>query len=554
MVQPFRLDPSGEQQRTLVNVFEAFVDHFNESRASTEITFARILRNLHPDHHITCTLPSKIDLKGYAAAGHAKLVPAGDESTTDSTRLYNPPKPRLNPNPGELYNTNRFCQYSYLWEQEQFVVYEISYEDRHGRTILLNFILSRKHDESAKEGERSIIDKLLLVVGAWTKELHDEIYVFDDGYWAKNSELWSSVQDSYWTDVIIEPAMKNHLIQDVQSFFDNQDIYKKLSVPWKRGLIFHGVPGNGKTISIKALINSLYARPEPVPSLYVKSFVSCNGQQYSICNIFAKARKMAPCLLIFEDLDSLIKDETRSYFLNEVDGLESNDGILMIGSTNHLDLLDPAISKRPSRFDRKYHFKLPGEHERAAYSKFWRDKVERSGMVDFPEELIGIIAKMTEGFSFAYLKELFVMVLLSIARGNTGDEEEEEGEEERKGEVVIAVQSEDEGSNDGHVVVDHIDAKADEITATTEVTKMAVIQANAKPKRVMPKVEVPEHLKENALLKVMTKQIKTLLDEMDNTEDNGPSGTTRRGSVAGFPIPPIRGYQRAVAMPLGRAC
>lgn len=54
---------------------------------------------------------------------------------------------------------------------------------------------------------------------------------------------------------------------------------------------------------------------------------------------------MAPCLLIFEDLDSIITQETRSYFLNEVDGLESNDGILMIGSINNLTKLDPSLSK-----------------------------------------------------------------------------------------------------------------------------------------------------------------------------------------------------------------
>jgi len=57
------------------------------------------------------------------------------------------------------------------------------------------------------------------------------------------------------------------------------------------------------------------------------------------------ARLMAPCLLIFEDLDSIITQETRSYFLNEVDGLESNDGILMIGSINNLTKLDPSLSK-----------------------------------------------------------------------------------------------------------------------------------------------------------------------------------------------------------------
>lgn len=61
----------------------------------------------------------------------------------------------------------------------------------------------------------------------------------------------------------------------------------------------------------------------------------------------------SPCVLILEDLDSLINDANRSFFLNQLDGLENNDGILVIGSTNHFERLDPAITKRPSRFDRK---------------------------------------------------------------------------------------------------------------------------------------------------------------------------------------------------------
>jgi ATP-dependent 26S proteasome regulatory subunit len=100
--------------------------------------------------------------------------------------------------------------------------------------------------------------------------------------------------------------MKNNLIKDIQGFFECQQLYKKMSVPWKRGVILHGVPGNGKTISIKALINTLDNRPEPIPSLYVKAFDSCQGEKHSIQSIFEHARKMAPCLLIFEDLDSLV--------------------------------------------------------------------------------------------------------------------------------------------------------------------------------------------------------------------------------------------------------
>jgi transitional endoplasmic reticulum ATPase len=70
-------------------------------------------------------------------------------------------------------------------------------------------------------------------------------------------------------------------------------------------------------------------------------------------DVFDKARQLAPCVLVLEDLDSLINDNNRSFFLNQLDGLQSNDGLLIIGTTNHLNQLDPGLSSRPSRFDRK---------------------------------------------------------------------------------------------------------------------------------------------------------------------------------------------------------
>jgi transitional endoplasmic reticulum ATPase len=69
--------------------------------------------------------------------------------------------------------------------------------------------------------------------------------------------------------------------------------------------------------------------------------------------VFERARREAPCLLVLEDLDSLITDRNRSFFLNELDGLEGNDGLFLIGSTNHPERLDGSLSNRPSRFDRK---------------------------------------------------------------------------------------------------------------------------------------------------------------------------------------------------------
>lgn len=168
-------------------------------------------------------------------------------------------------------------------------------------------------------------------------------------------------------------------------------------------------------------MNMLYSRPDPVPALYVRSLASFGGPEYSIHLIFSKARQQAPCLLIFEDLDSLVTDAVRSYFLNEVDGLKSNDGILMIGSTNHLERLDPGISKRPSRFDRKYLFPNPNLDERVAYCAFWREKLGGNDDVEFPEKLEWAIAGITKGFSFAYIQEAFLAALLAIADGDAGD-------------------------------------------------------------------------------------------------------------------------------------
>jgi transitional endoplasmic reticulum ATPase len=167
--------------------------------------------------------------------------------------------------------------------------------------------------------------------------------------------------------------------------------------------------GNGKTISIKALMNSAGQSTKPtIAMLYVKSLVSYMGPEGAIAEIFLKARRMAPCILIFEDIDSLVTVSVRSYFLNAVDGLQSNQGILMIGSTNHLERLDPGIAKRPSRFDRKVFFGMPDFDERVQYCQYWRNKLKDNKKIEFPKELCSMIADITDKFSFAYLKVSFL--------------------------------------------------------------------------------------------------------------------------------------------------
>jgi AAA+ superfamily predicted ATPase len=214
----------------------------------------------------------------------------------------------------------------------------------------------------------------------------------------------------------------------VDNFFAARSTYADYNIPWKRGILFVGSPGNGKTHTVKALINH-----SEQPCLYVKSF----NAQYStdsenIRKVFKQARQSAPCILVLEDLDSLLTDGNRSFFLNELDGFAANQGIVIIASTNHPERLDAAIRDRPSRFDRKYHFELPDELAREAYIIQWKDSLlERLRQrVKMPMRLspdaVNRIIKITEGFSFAYLKELFLSSMVrwvGVIGDNIGIEE-----------------------------------------------------------------------------------------------------------------------------------
>ncbi|MEM9163135.1 MAG: AAA family ATPase, partial [Cyanobacteria bacterium P01_F01_bin.4] len=101
----------------------------------------------------------------------------------------------------------------------------------------------------------------------------------------------------------------------------------------------------------------------------------------------------------------------------ELDGFALNDGVLMIASTNHPERLDMAILERPSRFDRKYHFELPGIPERTAYLALWNHKLKPDMQLS-PADL-DAIAAAADGFSFAYLKELLLSASMSWVQQRT---------------------------------------------------------------------------------------------------------------------------------------
>jgi len=266
--------------------------------------------------------------------------------------------------------------------------------------------------------DRKLAEAFFADVCEWSSEVRSEILVFRDGEWTKDKELYDAIKSATFDNLILRDGLKQEIQADFTQFFLSREVYKRYRIPWKRGILFIGPPGNGKTHTLKALVNQLGK-----PCLYVKGFKSeYETDQENIRQVFQRARMTTPCLLILEDLDSMIDDKSRAFFLNELDGFETNTGVVVLATTNHPDRLDPAILDRPSRFDRKYYFDLPGEAERSAYVTAWNIKLEPELRVS--ETAATQVVRETEGFSFAYLKELFLSSMMDwMAKGTVAMDE-----------------------------------------------------------------------------------------------------------------------------------
>ena len=393
---------------------QTYFDNTTAPRIDTDALVFKSIQAAHPNSTITIVPEFSCPLKAWAVSdpsSRATITPLSPSDTLSWT-LFIPPRRRLDEGTGFLARETFYEKFLLSYANTDFLVY---FAD--GRDGTSPYVVIRNQYIVSDSSSTGVVAALLRACGSWASSLHEEIWVFQQGYWDKDPDLYRSIMKSSWDNVILHREQKEDLVDTITRFYDSRETYHKLGVPWKRGIIFYGPPGNGKTISIKATMGTLYRRKNnggPIPTLYVKSFTSFFGPEFSVNAIFEKARKEAPCYLVFEDLDSMVSDDVRSYFLNAVDGLSENEGILMVGSTNHLDRLDPGIAKRPSRFDRKYLFDDPDESLRERYAEFWRNKVldragesESSGMqkdkdpmIEFPKFLCKEIAKITDGFRY----------------------------------------------------------------------------------------------------------------------------------------------------------
>ncbi|KAL4076151.1 P-loop containing nucleoside triphosphate hydrolase protein [Scleroderma citrinum] len=391
-----------------VDVFyEKWIDQASGRHTSPHLTVPHVLHKLYPGHSLVTTDDARLDLLSFPEVQYER-IPSSKEVT--NVVFAGVPRHDGSALQGRLVEKTVYGSYRMTWKDEEFIVYIVKVPEGPFFKVM-HVILHSGAQEPARD--------LVLSAILFHEKLHDEIWVFDRGHWSKDKSLWSAVQNSTWDDIIIKDNYKEVLMKDIYGFFEAQELYKKVSIPWKRGLVMYGPPGNGKTITIKAVIKTCAERGF-IP-LYVKSFRDPRGEEVAVQHVFEKARQMSPCVLILEDLDSLIDNNNRSYFLNQLDGLEGNDGLLVIGTTNHFEKLDPSLSNRPSRFDRKYHFDNPDQEERALYAKYWQNKLKDNEEIPFSNDLVEEIASITAGFSFSHLKEVFVSALVGMTNSGGSD-------------------------------------------------------------------------------------------------------------------------------------
>lgn len=216
-------------------------------------------------------------------------------------------------------------------------------------------------------------------------------------------EVYIEVPQAKWEDVGGLEEVKQELIEAVEWPINRSDLFHRIGITPPKGLLLLGPPGCGKTLLARAVANESEA-----------NFISVKGPELlskwvgesekAVREVFRKARMAAPCIIFFDEIDSIaprrgsrfgdshVTERVISQLLTEMDGLEDLQNVVVLAATNRPDILDPALL-RPGRFDRLIYVpspKLPGRIEII--------KIHTKNMPLAPDVSIKNLASMTEGF------------------------------------------------------------------------------------------------------------------------------------------------------------
>jgi len=347
---------------------------------------SRRLAELYPDQKVL-EVGVRFDIDGYVryGQGEAKLV----------RTFANQECAKWNPERREIRRVLRVSWVEVAWKGRRFQVLRAPLDC--GR---ITWVV----------GHDSAIDGFVEAVLRFTWQRSPATHVYT-GWWYESEPIDRAIQSSRWDELVLPPAIEELMEAQAIGFFDSKAEYDLLGVSWKRGLLLTGPPGNGKTHLIRALLNRLQ-----VPRLIVKSF---GDDPDDVQDVFDRVRDMAPCVLVLEDIDSLIPEALLSTVLNALDGAEPLNGVLIVATTNHPERLDPAIRNRPSRFDRVIEFGPPALRERRCLLRALLSRGDRR-MCPTQGQLTRL-AELTDGFSYAYLKELAVSASVAWLHGDRSE-------------------------------------------------------------------------------------------------------------------------------------
>jgi len=234
-------------------------------------------------------------------------------------------------------------------------------------------------------------------------------------------EVFVEIPDVKWEDVGGLEDVKERLVEAVEWPLQYQELLKKADIDPPKGILLYGPPGTGKTLVAKAVANESEV-----------NFISVKGPQLiskfigeserGIREVFRKAKQASPCILFFDELDSVVPkrsggDTTHvterviSQFLTEMDGIEELKGVVVLGATNRLDIVDPAVL-RPGRFDLLLELPVPDKKARRAIvqihtkGKPLAKDVELKELVGKTEQFTGAdIASLTRRASIWAIRE-----------------------------------------------------------------------------------------------------------------------------------------------------
>jgi cell division protease FtsH len=268
-------------------------------------------------------------------------------------------------------------------------------------------------------------------------------------------------------------------LTEVVEFLSNPKKFTRLGGRIPKGVLLVGPPGTGKTLLSRAV-----AGEAGVPffsisgSDFVEMFVGVGASR--VRDLFVQGKKNAPCLIFIDEIDAVgrqrgaglggghdEREQTLNQLLVEMDGFESNEGVILIAATNRPDVLDPALL-RPGRFDRQVVVPNPDLNGRKSILRVYSHKVALSKKVD-----LDVIARGTPGFSGADLENLVNEAAL-IAAKNDKDHVDMADLEEAKDKVMMGkerrsvILSEDEKKTTayhegGHALVANLLPKADPV-------------------------------------------------------------------------------------------